>query len=298
MNVNAMIGTVYTNQESNALSSQSFDTTVGLINQREISLANLMETTLSTDNMISSSTRHSGSEFQFPKIADRAASKASPFGQGLLISEIRGRAIVTLVNDFGSHGSGSGDVIQSVLASVLNASEVLDMSYSGKEQFYFLKTDVATWSNDFQQLQRLSGTYNVTSEALQFGGNKGSSTPGQKLCAQIRQRDSRICVFYGVEKRPVSRYLHKRQRRAAVEEAWKTEAALVKAGLQDGWTKAERVELEQRGEVRGYTGVEVHNVHRYPELIGQSSNIKFVKDKEAKSQKEYSSWYGGKRRRG
>jgi len=83
-----------------------------------------------------------------------------------------------------------------------------------------------------------------------------------------------------------------------IKEAWKIEAALVKAGHQDGWSTGERVELEKRGEVRGYTGVKVHNVHRYPELIGQSSNIKFIKDKKAKSQKEYSSWYGGKRRRG
>ena len=145
------------------------------------------------------------------------------------------------------------------------------------------------YSDDFQQLQRLSGTYNVTSEALSFGGNKGSSTPGRKLCAAVAQRDATVCVLYGVERRPVTRHLHKKARKAAAQEAWKVEAALVKAGLQDGWSKAERAELEARGEVRGYTGVEVHK--RYPELVGQVSNIVFVRDKEAKGQKDYySSW--------
>ena len=57
-----------------------------------------------------------------------------------------------------------------------------------------------------------------------------------------------------------------------------------------GWVMPELAEL-------GYTGVEVHNVHRYPELIGQSSNIKFVRDKEAKSQREYSAWHGKGRQR-
>jgi len=31
------------------------------------------------------------------------------------------------------------------------------------------------------------------------------------------------------------------------------------------------------GNVRGYSAIEVHNVHSYPQLIGQFSNIKFVK---------------------
>ena len=154
---------------------------------------------------------------------------------------------------------------------------------------------MAGYSDDFQQLQRLSGTYNVTSEVLSFGGNKGSSTPGRKLCAQVGQRDAGVCVFYGVDRRPVTRHLHRQARKAAVDQAWKAEAALVKAGLQDGWTKAERAELEARGEVRGYTGVEAHR--GYPELVGQASNVKFVRDKEAKSQKDYySSWK--QRRRG
>lgn len=127
MDVKSMIGTAYTNQESSHSQSQ-FDTTVGLVNQREISLANLMDTRLSCDSMISSSGRDT--TFRFPRLADRVASKASPFGQGLLITDVRGRAAVTVVN---------GGVVQSVLASVLNASEVLDLSYSGKEQYYFLK---------------------------------------------------------------------------------------------------------------------------------------------------------------
>ena len=133
MDVEAMIGTAYTNQESAPSQTSQFDTTVGLVNQREISLANLMDTRLTSDRMISSAGRDT--TFKFPRLADRVASKVSPFGQGLLITDVRGRAAVTVVN---------GGVVQSVLASVLNASEVLDLSYSGREQYYFLKVSSST----------------------------------------------------------------------------------------------------------------------------------------------------------
>ena len=288
MNIHSMIGSSYTAQSQHRPAPRSttalFDTSIGLVNQREISLNNLMETDLSSAHLISS--RVESSNFNYPLIAKKIASKSSSFGQGMLLTDMNGRAIVTMVND------GASDVVQSVFASILNASYVLDISHSGQEQYYFLKLDMRTYADDYQQLQRLSGSYNVTSEALQFGGNKGSSTPGRQLCA--KNRDSSICVMYGVERRPTSRYLHKRVKKMAIAEAWKIAQNVAKSGQQGEWSKAERNELEMRGEVRGYTAVEVHNVHKYPQLIGQSSNLKFVKDKDAKESSN--SWHSKRRR--
>jgi hypothetical protein len=110
------------------------------------------------------------------------------------------------------------------------------------------------------------------------------STEGKELCAQ--NRVSSVCLLYGVDKRTAGRYVHRRAHKSAVQEAWKREVELLKepsATFASPWSPAERLELSQRGEVNGYAGVEIHPVHKYPQMAGQSSNIKFVKDDEAKN---------------
>jgi hypothetical protein len=136
--------------------------------------------------------------------------------------------------------------------------------------------------DDYQQLQRLSGSYNVSSEAFtaSVGGNgrntlKSSQKQGRQLCAFNRL--STICVVYYVDKRLASRHFLKKTKKAAVEKAWKKAKSNLNLGMPSEWTKSERNELQQKGVVRGYSAIEVHNVHAYPQLIGQFSNIKFVK---------------------
>jgi hypothetical protein len=167
---------------------------------------------------------------------------------------------------------------------------VLDISHSGTEEYYFLKSDQRSYLDDYQQLQRLSGSYNVSSEAFSSASNGGggggrnslssSQKQGRKLCAFNRL--SSICVIYNVEKRAASRYFLKKYRKATAENAWQKAKATLRAGLQSDWTKSERNELQQKGIIKGYTSVEVHNVHKYPQLIGQWTNVKFVKDSQAK----------------
>jgi len=60
-------------------------------------------------------------------------------------------------------------------------------------------------------------------------------------------------------------------------DAWKREVDLLKepaAAIMSPWSPAERVELQQRGEVNGYTGVEIHSVHKFSQLIGQVSILR------------------------
>ena len=90
-----------------------------------------------------------------------------------------------------------------------------------------------------------------------------------------------MCLLYGVDARAAARQLYRSAHKAAVAEAWRRESARAKLGVAaDTWTQSQLTELARRGEVRGVTGVEVQNVHRVPALIGQGSNIMFLRDGE------------------
>jgi len=273
LNLPRMFGTQYTSwshHKPEFFRPSEFDITDGLANQQRLATENLLNPSLTSNGLLTSET------FALPDLFTRVSSKNSAFGRGLLLTDLAGKAVVTLVED-----GTPGDVAQSVFASVLNASLVLDISHSGKEEYHFLKPEISSFQTDFGEMQRLSGSYNISYDNVR-------STDGKELCATNRL--STVCLVYGVDRRTAARYVHRRAHKLAVVEAWKREAELLKepaSAIMSPWSPAERIELQQRGEVNGYTGVEIHNVHKYPQLIGQSSNIKFVKDEEAKS------WHGG-----
>ena len=90
-----------------------------------------------------------------------------------------------------------------------------------------------------------------------------------------------VCLLYGVDARAAARQLQRSARKAAVAAAWRRESARAKLGVAaDRWTQAQLAELARRGEVRGFTGVEVQSAARVPALVGHGSNIMFVKDGE------------------
>jgi hypothetical protein len=79
-----------------------------------------------------------------------------------------------------------------------------------------------------------------------------------------------------------------------VTTAWRKETAAVKNGLNGlnhEWNPNQRAELTSVGQVRGYQGIEIHSVHKFPSLIGQSSNIRFVPEAEARG------WHSSLRKR-
>ena len=284
MNIDLMMGSSYADSTQHrpstaaavkGSSQKNLGISVGLINQQTQSLNNLKQSDLTrpTSYLLTST----NDQFRHPILASRLATKVSSFGQGLLVSDLNGRAMVTIVND----GSNL-DVVQSVFATILNASYVMEVSHSGKEEYHFLKVDQRSYLDDYQQLQRLSGSYNVSSEAFTavVGGNgrnnlKSSQKQGRKLCAFNRL--SSICVVYYPDKRIAARHFLKKAKKMAIEKAWRQAKSNLNSGIIADWTKSERNELQQKGMVRGYSAMEVHNVHSYPQLIGQFSNIKFVK---------------------
>ena len=286
MDINLMLGSSYADLTQHRPSTpaliegpsrKKLGISVGLINQQKLSSQNLKQSDLTRPtSYLLTDTKD---RFNYPILTSRLATKVSSFGQGLLVSDLNGRAMVTIVND----GSNL-DVVQSVFASILNASYVLDNSHSGTEDYYFLKSDQRSYLDDYQQLQRLSGSYNVSSEAFtaSVGGGgggrnslKSSQKQGRKLCAFNRL--SSICIVYYTDKRLALRHFLKKTKKATIAKAWQQAKSSLNLGIPSDWTKSERNELQQKGLVRGYSAIEVHNVHLYPQLIGQYSNVKFVK---------------------
>lgn len=105
-------------------------------------------------------------------LADRLSLRPSLLGRGVLLSRRQDRRVlITLV----SEAEAAGLPFQSVLASVLNGSELIE-DVSGPwegEEWLFLKED-HQYANDVEELQRLSGSYNVTRASLRGGGEEVS----------------------------------------------------------------------------------------------------------------------------
>ncbi len=213
------------------------------------------------------------SSLELPDVTDggRLAQLTPPFGAGLLLSEINGQAVVSA-----AAGAAETDVAHSVFASVLNASTVLDLSHSGSEEYYFLKEEESAFSSDYQELQRLSGSYNVSSDNLRPSG-------ARQICAQGDA--STVCLIYGADKRSVARHLLRQAHKRAAEAALRGEAALARSGLLTSrrLSAQQRSELAKRGQIRGISAAEVRGPHKFPELIGQPSNIIFVSESDNKN---------------
>ena len=206
--------------------------------------------------------------FEAPNLLDNVESYPGPFGKGLLVSEIEGKAYVTVVE--------SGDVVESVFASILNASQVLDVSRGGRGEYVFYKEDERSFSDDLQELQRLSGSHNVTVSNIR--------PRVRQLCAKQKSPPEwTVCFVYGPDKHTAARHTLRSAHKSAVNRAWHNEMRNLKSGFSQDkrWTNQQKNELFQTGQVRGFEGIEVHNTHKYPQFAGHASNILFVKQSEA-----------------
>ena len=194
-------------------------------------------------------------------LAERISGQTSIFGAGMLVSVSGVEVTVTLVHD------SADSVFQNVFASVLTGSRLLDLQPAhGEEQYTFLKEE-PRFSNDWEELERLSGSYNVSKTGLRGGGSE--------VCVRGTLPPFSVCLLYGANVERVRRHTIRQEHRAAVKAAWRQEAERVSMGFHGAWTASERDEILKVGSVRGYTGEMVHSVHKFPALIGQASNIVF-----------------------
>lgn len=149
-----MFGTEYTSWAPNPtvpFRPSEFDVSIGLSNQQRSAAESLLNPSLIASGLLTSEV------FSRPQLFSRIATKTSAFGKGLLLTDLNGKAVVTIVEE-----GTPGDVVQSVFSSILNASYVLDISHSGKEEYFFFKPELSSFQTDLGELQRLSGSYNIS----------------------------------------------------------------------------------------------------------------------------------------
>ena len=202
-------------------------------------------------------------------LAQAIALQPSVFGDGMLLSVLAGKVIVTQVAE------PTNEVLQSVFSSILAGAEMLDITAADPqtEEYFFLK-DAGQHGNDLEELERLAGSYNVTRSGLRSGGDQ--------VCVVSRAPPASICLLYGVRRDRAVRQKLRAAHRLAVHARWIQEASLVRLGFHGEWTASERDQLVRAGEVRGWTGQEIHSTHKFPALAGQASNIRFQRDSQAR----------------
>lgn len=202
----------------------------------------------------------------------RVAYRKAVFGEGVLISRIGNRALVSVVE-------GVNGVVQDVVTSVFNNSFFLELHFNIHDQdvFYFVKDNVLKIRDDMEELKRLGGMFNVSTHE--------TAEHGKEL--RLHNPEAVVIIKYGVdpeqEAKRILRHAHKR----AVERAWELEKQLVAAGFQGRyeWTEEEKEELVSHGDVDGYEGVDIHSIHKYPQLADDPGNIAFRRDTKRKRRK-------------
>ncbi|KAK7861848.1 hypothetical protein R5R35_013485 [Gryllus longicercus] len=206
----------------------------------------------------------------------RVAYRRAVFGEGVLISRVSGRAMVSVVE-------GVNSVVQDVVTSVFNNSYFLDLHFTLHDQdvFYFVKDNVLKIRDDQEELRRLGGMFNISAHETAEHGSGGTKE------LRLHNPDAAVFIRYGAdpeqERHRILKHAHKR----AVERAWELEKQLVTAGFQGRgeWTEEEKEELILHGDVDGYEGVDIHSVHRYPQLADDPGNVAFQRDTKRKRRK-------------
>uniref|UniRef100_A0A182N316 Teneurin-2 n=1 Tax=Anopheles dirus TaxID=7168 RepID=A0A182N316_9DIPT len=215
-------------------------------------------------------------ELKTRNLLPRVAYRRGVFGEGVLISRIDGRALVSVVD-------GSNSVVQDVVSSVFNNSHFLDLHFSIHDQdvFYFVKDNVMKLRDDTEELRRLGGMFNISAHEI----NDHGGANGKEL--RLHGPDAVVIIKYGVdpeqERHRILKHAHKR----AVERAWELEKQLVAAGFQGrgDWTEEEKEELIAHGDVDGWNGVDIHSIHKYPQLADDPGNVAFQRDSKRKRRK-------------
>ena len=197
----------------------------------------------------------------------------SVFGSGMLVSSLDKRTIITMYND-NNPSSGGNDVFQNVFSSILSGSEILDIESANEAEEYFFIKEENQYLNDLEELERLSGSFNVTKNSQRGGG--------EQVCVRNTYPDFSICLLYGVREEKIIKQKLRQSHRAAVKAAWQQEVQKVKLGFHGEWSPSERDDLLRSGEVPGYIGEEIHSVHKFPGLMGQASNIRFVRESQSR----------------
>ncbi|CAH1124665.1 unnamed protein product [Ceutorhynchus assimilis] len=207
----------------------------------------------------------------------RVAFRKSVFGEGVLLSRVGNRALVSVVE-------GVNGVVQDVVTSVFNNSYYLPLQFSIHEQdyFYFVKDNLLKIRDDLEELRRLGGMFNVSTHEIT---EHNYPTPLKEL--RLHNPDAVIIIKYGADSRQETHKILRHSHKRAIERAWEIEKQLIAAGFQGrgDWTEEEKEELVSHGYVDGYEGIDIHSIHKYPLLADDPGNVAFQRDSKRKRRK-------------
>ncbi|XP_075972354.1 teneurin transmembrane protein Ten-m isoform X3 [Anticarsia gemmatalis] len=207
----------------------------------------------------------------------RVSYKRGVFGEGVLISRVDGKALISVVD-------GANNVVEDVITTVFNNSYFLDVHFNIHDQdvFYFVKDNTLKIRDDMEELRRLSGKFNVSQDETNDQGLEVRVHAVGKGSAQAV-----IVLRYGVEPAQERLKLLKHAHKRAAARAWEREKALVAAGWEGrgAWTEEEKEELISHGVVDGWVARDVHSVSKFPQLADDPANIVFVRDGRRKRRK-------------
>jgi hypothetical protein len=211
-----------------------------------------------------------------PIAQPRIAYRSAIFGAGVLFSRVGDRALVSVIDS-------SNSVIQDVVSSVFNNSFFLDLHFNihNQDVFYFVKDNVIKLRDDTEELRRLGGMFNVTTHDI---NNEHGNENGKEL--RLHGTDAIVIIKYGVEPSVERRRILKHAHKRAVDRAWENEKQTVASGAEGSvsWSEDEKEELIQHGEVEHYDGVDIHSIHKYPQLADDPSNIVFQRSSKSSTQ--------------
>ncbi|CAB3228851.1 unnamed protein product [Arctia plantaginis] len=200
----------------------------------------------------------------------RVSYKRGVFGEGVLISRVDGKALISVVD-------GANSVVEDVITTVFNNSYFLDVHFNIHDQdvFYFVKDNTLKIRDDMEELRRLSGKFNVSQDET---NDQGLEVRVHAVSAGSAQ--AVMVLRYGAEPRAERARLLKHAHKRAAARAWEREKALVAAGWEGRalWTEEEKEELISHGVVDGWVARDVHPLSRYPQLADDPANVVFVRD--------------------
>ena len=204
-------------------------------------------------------------EWSNPELTKLGAfSSSGPvLGPGVLVSRVEEKALVTLVP------TRENSVVQAVARDLLNGSLLLDITLPHhRHHTLYLVKDTSMRDEDIQQLERLSGLFNVTVHQAEHPE------------VRVTGSSASLVLMYGVSASSARHRLLRHVLRKTADHAWEKERHLVARGGPSlkSWTPEEKEILLREGTVPGYTPAELHSVHRFPLLADDASNVVFRRD--------------------
>ncbi|XP_042895037.2 teneurin-m isoform X2 [Parasteatoda tepidariorum] len=203
-----------------------------------------------------------------------------PFGKGITVSNVNGRAVV--------RASARAEIIRKdVFSAVFNNCHILDLhlSFHGQDVFYLVKDNTRRVGDDLNQLQRLGNSAvntTVHESKLEEGEGHAASNQQHQVDVRIHSNHAILNIRYGTTAEKERQRLLRHAKRQAVSQRWSQERDIISSNQRGPlkWTEREKEQILSTGFANGYRGEYYHDVNLYPELADDPSNVVFHKNNE------------------